>query len=121
MALILIVDDAAFSRRMIRKALQTQGYEVLEATNGSEGLDMARSHNPDLILTDLLMPDINGFDLIKSLQEQGLKIPTIIVTADIQESSRQQGLDLKVAGFINKPPSSEELNNTIQQIFNIQN
>ena len=54
MALILIIDDAAFSRRMIRKALQAKGYEILEATNGGEGLEMAHTHNPDLILTDLL-------------------------------------------------------------------
>lgn len=120
MGLILIVDDAAFSRRMIRKALQADGYDILEATNGREGLEIARTHNPDLILTDLLMPDMNGFELLKTLTELGLNIPTIIITADIQESSRQQGLELGAAGFINKPPSSAELSNTIQQFFNSQ-
>ncbi len=118
MALILIVDDAAFSRRMIRKALQTDGYEILEATNGREGLEIACSHTPDLILTDLLMPDINGFELLQALQKQGLKIPTIIISADIQESSRKQGLELGAAGFINKPPKAEELRNTVQQVCN---
>lgn len=118
MALILIVDDAAFSRRMIRKALQTDGYEILEATNGREGLEMASTHTPDLILTDLLMPDLHGFELLQAIQQQGLKIPTIIISADIQESSRQQGLQLGAAGFINKPPKAEELRNTVQQLVN---
>ena len=117
MALILIIDDAAFSRRMIRKALQAEGYEILEATNGGEGLEMAHSHNPDLILTDLLMPDINGFELLKILKEQGLKIPTLIITADIQESTRQQGLELGALEFINKPPKAEELSHIIQEFF----
>lgn len=118
MALILIVDDAAFSRRMIRKALQTDGYEILEATNGREGLEMASTHTPDLILTDLLMPDLHGFELLQAIQQKGLKIPTIIISADIQESSRQQGLQLGAAGFINKPPKAEELRHTVQQLVN---
>ena len=117
MGLILIVDDAAFSRRMIRKALQTDDYQILEATNKREGLEMASTHTPDLILTDLLMPDLNGFELLQAIQQQGLKIPTIIISADIQESSRQQGLQLGAAGFINKP-ATEELRNTVQQLVN---
>lgn len=116
MALILIVDDAAFSRRMIRKALQTDGYQILEATNRREGLEMASTHTPDLILTDLLMPALHGFELLQAIQQQGLKIPTIIISADIQESSRQQGLQLGAAGFINKPPKAEELRTTVQQL-----
>lgn len=119
MALILIVDDAAFSRRMIRKFLQADGYEILEAVNGREGLEMVGTHNPDCILLDLLMPDVNGFEFLKILQEQGAKIPTIIISADIQDSSRNQGLELGATAFINKPPKQEELRKTVQQVFSL--
>lgn len=117
MALILIVDDAAFSRRMIRKILQADGYEIVEASNGREGLEITRSQTPDLILTDILMPDLNGFEFLKILQEQGSKIPAIIISADIQEASRTQCLELGAAGFINKPPKGDELRKTVRQFF----
>ncbi|MFW5766406.1 MAG: response regulator [Coleofasciculus sp.] len=64
MTLILIVDDAAFTRRMIRKTLVADGHGTLEATNGQEGLDMAIAHQPDYILTDMLMPVMDGFQLL---------------------------------------------------------
>lgn len=118
MALILIVDDAAFSRRMIRKFLQVDGYEILEATDGREGLEMVRTHSPDCILTDILMPDINGFEFLQTLQEQRVKIPTIIISADIQETSRNRGYELGAVGFINKPPKQDELRQTVRQVFN---
>ena len=71
MATILIIDDAAFSRRMIRKALQIEGYEIMEAATGREGID--------------------GFAFLRALHEQGLKSPAILISADIQESSRSLG------------------------------
>lgn len=119
MASILIVDDAAFSRRMIRKFLQADRYEILEATNGREALEMVSSHAPDCILTDLLMPDINGFEFLSNLQAQGLKIPTIIISADIQESSRDRGLELGAAAFINKPPKEDEVRQTVRQVVGL--
>jgi CheY-like chemotaxis protein len=117
MASILIIDDAAFSRRMLRKYLQIDGYEILEAVNGQEGLEIIRSHKPGCILIDLLMPDVSGFDVLKVLQQEGLKIPAIIVSADIQNSSRQQGMELGAVGFINKPVKEDELRQAVRQIF----
>jgi len=70
-ASVLIVDDAAFSRRMLRKYLEAEGCQVLEATNGQQALDMIQQQQPDCILTDLLMPDIDGFQLLQALREQG--------------------------------------------------
>jgi CheY-like chemotaxis protein len=117
MGSILIVDDAAFSRRMIRKFLQADGYEIWEATNGSEALNIIRDRTPDCVVTDLLMPDMNGFELLQALKEQGFAIPTIVISADIQDSSRQRGYDLGAAAFINKPPKEDELRQTVRQIF----
>lgn len=120
MTAILIVDDAAFSRRMIRKFFKSDPYEILEANNGREALEMIRLHQPDCILTDLLMPDMDGFELLSNLQTQKLKIPTIIISADIQESSRDRCLKLGAFAFINKPLKEDVLRQTVRQIFNSQ-
>ncbi|MBV8882682.1 MAG: response regulator [Chroococcidiopsidaceae cyanobacterium CP_BM_RX_35] len=115
MSCILVVDDAAFSRRMICKYLKVDGYELLEAANGREALKMVHAHMPDCVLTDLLMPDINGFELIKMLQTEGITIPVIIISADIQASSREQGHQLGAVQFINKPPKEDELRAAVRQ------
>ncbi len=117
MALILIVDDAAFTRRMIRKALVAEGHETLEAANGQEGLDMIASHAPDCILIDLLMPVMDGFAVLEALGNRQSTIPVIVISADIQENVRQRCLDLGAADFINKPPKEEELSKTVQQVL----
>jgi CheY-like chemotaxis protein len=118
MALVLIIDDAAFSRRMIRKFLQSDGYEILEATNGREGLDIVHNYKPNCVLVDLLMPDMNGFAFLKALQDEGCTIPTIIISADIQEGSRNQSYNLGAVNFINKPPKEHELRQAVQQVLN---
>ncbi|MBZ8180361.1 response regulator [Oscillatoria salina] len=117
MSLILIIDDAAFTRRMLRKALSAEGYQVIEATNGAEGLEMAQTQNPDCILVDLLMPVMDGFSVLETIRDRNLTIPVIVVSADIQAGVRQRCLDLGASGFLNKPPKSAELHQTIKQIL----
>ena len=117
MATVLIIDDAAFSRRMLRKYLQVDGYEVLEAANGKEGLEMIKNLKPGCIFTDLLMPEVNGFELLETLQQEGLNIPAIIVSADIQDSSRKRGKELGAVNFINKPAKEAEVRQAMRQIF----
>jgi CheY-like chemotaxis protein len=117
MATVLIIDDAAFSRRMLRKYLQIDGYEILEAANGAEGLEMIRSNRPGCVLTDLLMPGVSGIELLEQLQQEGWKVPVIIISADIQDSSRQQGMELGAIGFINKPAKEDEVRQAVKQIF----
>jgi CheY-like chemotaxis protein len=117
MTSILIVDDAAFSRRMLKKYLTADGYTIIEATNGREGLEMASDRSPDGILTDLLMPDLNGFEFLEALQEKGLKIPVAVISADIQDSSRQRAMALGATGFVNKPPKEEEIRQIVRQLF----
>ncbi|MEC4888275.1 MAG: response regulator [Scytonema sp. PMC 1070.18] len=118
MALILIIDDAAFSRRMIRKFLQVDGYEILEAANGREGLEIIHNHKPNCLLVDLLMPEMNGYEFLENLQKEGLNIPTIIISADIQEGARNQSYNLGAVNFINKPPKEDELRKAVQQVLN---
>ncbi len=115
MGLILITDDAAFARRMIRKAVEAGGHEVIEAGNGQECLDMVASHSPDCIMTDLLMPEMDGFALLKALGEKGAKIPVIVLSADIQDSARQKCEDLGAFMMLKKPPKAPEIQEAIQK------
>lgn len=115
MGLILITDDAAFARRMIRKAVEAGGHEVLEAANGQECLEMAAAHSPDCIMTDLLMPEMDGFTLLKSLDEKGIKIPVIVLSADIQESARKKCEQLGAFMMLKKPPKAPEIQDAIQK------
>jgi CheY-like chemotaxis protein len=114
---VLVVDDAAFSRRMLRKYLEAEGCNVLEAANGKQALEMVQQHQPDCVLTDLLMPDVDGFQLLKTIREQGWTMPIAIVTADIQDASRQRGIELGAAKFINKPAKEQEVRQAIRQLL----
>jgi CheY-like chemotaxis protein len=114
---VLIVDDAAFSRRMLRKYIEAEGCKVLEATNGQEALEIVHQHQPNCILIDLLMPNIDGFQLLQKLREEGCVIPVAIVSADIQDSSRQRGLELGAAEFLNKPAKEAEVRHTVRQLL----
>ncbi len=78
MALILITDDAAFARRMVKKALKEDNHEMLEAVNGKECLEIVSTNSPDCILLDLLMPELDGFGVLKKLQEPCSNIPIIV-------------------------------------------
>jgi CheY-like chemotaxis protein len=114
---VLIVDDAAFSRRMLRKYLEAEGCNVLEAKSGQEALELVQQHHPNCILTDLLMPDINGFQLLQTLRDQGCDIPIAIISADIQDASRQRGVELGAAKFINKPAKEAEVRQIVRQLL----
>ena len=120
MAQILIIDDSAYQRHKARNAVEAEGYELLDASNGQKGLEMAIAHTPDCILLDLLMPEMRGEEVLQTLRDQGLGIPVIVLTADIQESTRQQCLQLGAVAFINKPLQKAELLDAIRQVLNIQ-
>ncbi len=119
MSLILIIEDAWFTRRTLMKILQKEGYEMIEANNGREGLEIIEERSKDIkcIILDMLMPEIDGLGVLKKLQELNLNIPTIVLTADIQESTRKQCLQLGATAFLNKPPKSSELLETITNVI----
>lgn len=109
MAFILIIEDAWFTRRFLSKTLQAAGHTTVEANCGQEGLEKALTHAPDCILLDLLMPDMDGREVLQRLQAQEHSIPAIVLTADIQSSSRQQCLELGAIAVLGKPPTPEDL------------
>ena len=115
MALLLIVEDSWLSRRVLCKMLKEKEYEILEAASGPEALEILQSKSPDCILLDLLMPEMEGREVLKILREQGSKIPVIVITADIQKTTRCECLELGAIAVINKIPDSEELTGWVEK------
>ena len=106
--LILLVEDEPQLRRYLRVTLTPHGYRLLEAVNGQEGELMAASHQPDLILLDLGLPDMDGLDLTRRLR-QWSKVPIIVVSARGQEQDKIQALDEGADDYLTKPFGTGEL------------
>lgn len=115
-ATILIIDDSRFTRSNIAKSLRNNNYEVLEADNGVVGLDMIIKHTPDFVITDLLMPEMDGFELLENLRSKGITVPVIVMSADIQETTRRRILELGAKTLLNKPFQSTTLLETLQNL-----
>ena len=109
MTSILVVDDSEFSRQMTVEMLEASGYKVLEAGNGIDGLEKAERHKPDCMLLDLLMPEMDGREVLTALDEKGLTIPVIVLSADIQETTRKDCIELGAIDFVKKPLKKELL------------
>ena len=106
---VLIVEDEKNIVDILRFNLNREGYETLEAYDGSTGLSLARSEQPDLILLDLMLPKMNGFDVCRSLREGGCSTPVIMLTAREEETDKVLGLELGADDYITKPFSMREL------------
>ncbi len=112
---ILYVEDNLENRILIKRVLEAEGYTVIEAANGREGLALAESHHPDLILMDINLPDVDGYECTRRLRSaDGLsQIPILALTANVLESDRQRALDVGCDGYIPKPIDVDELPNVI--------
>ncbi len=106
---VLIVEDEKNIVDILRFNLQREGYQTMEAYDGEDGLHKARSENPDLILLDVMLPKMNGFDVCKALRGQGNNVPVIILTAREEESDKVLGLEIGADDYITKPFSMREL------------
>ena len=106
---VLIVEDEKNIVDILRFNLQRSGYAILEAYDGENGLRQALSASPDLILLDVMLPKMNGFDVCKALREKGSNVPVIILTAREEESDKVLGLEIGADDYITKPFSMREL------------
>ena len=102
-AKILLVDDSGLARRAVRQMLETAGYDVAEAEDGMTGLERYFLEKPDLVLLDLVMRGMNGLDVLKKLQQLNAEVRVIVVSADVQDSSREMAASAGASGFLNKP------------------
>lgn len=113
---ILVVDDEKGLVRIIRLNLEHDGFDVVEANNGAQALDKLRTALPDLILLDVMMPDIDGFTVLKMIREIG-NTPVIMLTAKGEEDDRVKGLELGADDYVNKPFSPRELTSRIRAVL----
>lgn len=105
---ILVVDDEPRYVRLMEANLVAEGFEVIQATDGQEAVDMVVSQNPDLVLLDIMMPNLDGFAACERIREFSM-VPIIMVTARSEEKARVRGLDLGADDYIVKPFSATEL------------
>jgi two-component system KDP operon response regulator KdpE len=105
---VLVIEDEAPIRRFLKAALEAEGFKLLEATTGAQAIAMAASHNPDLILLDLGLPDIDGLEVIKRVREWS-QTPIIVISARGKDTEKVEGLDAGADDYLSKPFSVEEL------------
>jgi two-component system chemotaxis response regulator CheY len=102
-AKILLVDDSGLARRSVRHILEAAGYEVVEAEDGLVALERYFLEKPDIVLLDLVMNGMMGLDVLQKLHEMDPHVRAIVVSADIQDSSRELATAGGACNFLNKP------------------
>lgn len=116
-ARILIVDDSGLARRMTRQFLEELGHNVEEAADGAQALERYALNQHDLVVLDMVMHGMYGLDVLTKLRELNPKLPVIVVTADIQKSTRDQVKGAGAAGMINKPLKREDLAAAVETVL----
>lgn len=116
---ILIADDEDDVKVVVQLFLESKGYEILTAYDGLDALDKARKERPDLILLDLMMPVVDGFEVCKKLKAHPdtASIPVVMISASAQAESKQRGLDAGAVDYIIKPFQPEALDSLIHKIL----
>ncbi|TVR24370.1 MAG: response regulator [Anaerolineaceae bacterium] len=114
-ARILYIEDNPQNMRLVRKMLTLGGYDMLEATDGHTGVQMAIEQKPDLILMDINLPDIDGIQATRTIKdtEQTAHIPVIALTANAMHGDREMFLEAGCDGYLAKPVTRNELLNTV--------
>ena len=105
---VLVVDDEPPIRKLLRTGLGTQGYVVLDAADGKEALALA-SQNPDLIILDLGLPDMQGFALLRTMRERNDRVPIVVLSSRDDEAAKVEALDLGADDYVTKPFGMDEL------------
>lgn len=114
---ILVVDDAKTMRDSVKDLLIPNGYEVIEAENGEQGLDMLGKHSVDLIISDLNMPGMDGLTMCNHIKQQDYRIPIFILTTQNSPDLKARAKEYGVVAWIVKPHKNETLLKGIQKVL----
>jgi len=117
MVKILVIDDSSFQRKIISSILKDGGYEVVTAENGKDGIEGIGTAVPDLIISDLLMPEFDGFYLLETMKTKKVTIPILIITSDIQKPTREKCYQMGARGLINKPVHKDTFLPAVKKIL----
>lgn len=115
-ALILVVDDEPRMTRFIRMNLELEGYHVIEAHDGLEAIDKVRTELPNLVILDVMMPELNGFETLRMLREIS-NVPVIMLTVRDEEEDKVRGLELGADDYVTKPFSIRELASRVKALL----
>ena len=120
MAKILIVDDSPSQLLGIQRIVEKLGHESITAEDGAAGVEVAKRELPDMVLMDVVMPNLNGFQATRTLSRDATTkhIPVILVTTKDQDTDRMWGLRQGAKAYLTKPFSEDELAEVIERIFN---
>ena len=114
---ILIIEDEESILMALEDDLRVEGYEVSSATDGLQGFSMAKEQGYDLIILDIMLPKMNGFEVCKQLRQTGITTPILILTAKSQEIDKVLGLELGADDYVTKPFSPRELLARVNALF----
>ncbi|ALQ94106.1 twitching motility response regulator PilH [Xylella fastidiosa] len=119
MARVLIVEDSPSQLLSIQRIVEKLGHETITATDGNTGVEAAKAHLPDLVLMDVVMPKINGFQATRTLKREPATqhVPVILVTTKDQDTDRLWGIRQGARAYITKPFSESELLEVMERIF----
>ena len=119
MARILIVDDSPSQLLGIQRIVEKLGHQILTATDGAAGVETAKAELPDLVLMDVVMPNLNGFQATRTLKREAstTHIPVVLVTTKDQDTDRMWGMRQGAKAYITKPFSEDELSEVIARVF----
>jgi two-component system KDP operon response regulator KdpE len=114
--LILVVDDEERMSRFIRLNLEHDGFQVIEANRGMQAIQLIRDQMPDLVLLDIMMPDLDGFEVLQLIRETS-QVPVIMLTAKGEEDDKVRGLELGADDYVTKPFSPRELVSRVRAVL----
>lgn len=116
-ALILVVEDESATLSLIRRVLAHEGFSVLDATTGEKGLELYGQHRPDLIILDIILPQMDGFQVCKALRERDELVPILMLTCKGKDSDKIHGFSLGADDYVVKPFNPGELIARVQAIL----
>lgn len=118
MSLVLAVDDTRALRAMLSDCLKKGGHEVVLACDGVEALDQLRKHKPDMVITDLNMPRMNGLDFIEAARREpeGKALPMLLLTTETAQALKDRARAVKATGWLNKPFDPGQILTLVDQL-----
>lgn len=118
-AKVLYIEDNKDNMTLVKRVLEVEGYEVIGANSGNEGLAKARSLHPDLVITDINLPDIDGYEITETLKKEAktAHIPVIAMTANVMKKDREQVHEVGCDGYIAKPIDIDTLPEQIENFL----
>jgi len=115
--LILVIEDNNDIRESVAELLKLEGYQIIEADSGEMALPLIQQHQPDLIICDIVLTGIDGYEILTRVKQSKLKIPFIFSSAKAEKQDRQKASDLGVECYLTKPFAEEELLQSVKSLI----